>query len=394
VTIASASDFEAAARRRLPRMLYDYIAGGACDETTLRRNRDDFARLVLHQRAMPGFDAVDLTTRTLGQALSMPILLGPVGIAGLFARRGEAQAARAAAAAGTAFCLSSVGVCDVAEVRRAAPAPWFQLYLQEDPGHSAGLIALAREAGCPVLVLTVDAAVPGVRHRDARSGMGRPMSARTILDGLAHPAWLWDVWVRGRPHALGSLSRATGAARPRPIGPAAVKRALDWADLDWVRRHWDGPIMLKGILHPDDARTAVRAGADALVVSNHGGRQLDGASSTIAMVPAIVDAVGGAVDVFVDGGIRSGTDVLRALACGARACLLGRAWAFALAAAGQAGVAALLDGLRRELSTAMILAGCPSVAQAGAHLLREGAEHAPRPADPWRDAPRTDGPAV
>jgi len=171
-------------------MLYDYIAGGAGGETTLRRNREDFERLVLRQRVMSGFDAADLTTRALGQSLSMPILLGPVAIAGMFARCGEAQAARAPSAAGTAFCLSSVGVCDVAEVRRRAPAPWFQLYLQEDPGHSARLIALAEDAGCPVLVLTVDAAVPGIRHRDARSGLGRLMSARTVVDGLAHPAWL------------------------------------------------------------------------------------------------------------------------------------------------------------------------------------------------------------
>lgn len=193
MAIASVADFEAAARRRLPPMLYDYIAGGACEETTLQRNRSDFEQFVLHQRAMAGFDTVDLLTRAFGQSLSMPIVLGPVGIAGMFARRAEVQAARAAIAADIPFCLSSVGVCDVAEVAHSAAAPWFQLYLLRDRSHSANLIAQAKEAGSKVLVLTVDASVPGVRYRDMRSGMGKGMSVRTVLDGLAHPGWLWDV---------------------------------------------------------------------------------------------------------------------------------------------------------------------------------------------------------
>jgi L-lactate dehydrogenase (cytochrome) len=368
MVIASVDDFEPAARRRLPNMLYQYIAGGAGGESTLRRNRRDLADFALHQRAMVGFDAADLAIETLGERLSMPIVLGPVGIAGMFARRGEVQAAQAAADAGTPFCLSSVGICDAAEVARAAAPPWFQLYLLRDRDRSASLIAQAKHAGCKVLVLTVDAAVPGVRHRDTRSGMGKPIGPRTALDGLAHPGWLWDVWVRGRPHTLGSVSKAIQA--PQPIGPAEVKRDPDWRDLEWVRGQWGGPIIVKGILHPDDARIATRAGANGLVVSNHGGRQLDGAPSTIAMLRPILEAVDDQADVFIDGGIRSGADVLAAVACGARACFVGRPWAFALAAGGQAGVRLMLEILRRELSTVMILTGCRSITSVGPHLLQ------------------------
>jgi len=379
MTPASVADFRELARRRLPPLLFDYIDGGAYAEATLAANVADFGRVALRQRVMRDMSSLDLSVTSLGQDWGLPVGLSPVGMAGMYGRRGEVQAARAANAAGIPFCLSTVGVCSVEEVAKAAAPPWFQLYMIRDRGYVRALLDRVRAAGCPVLVLTVDLPVPGARYRDLRSGLsGRPDLAgrlRRAWQGATHPAWLWDVWLHGRPHLFGNVSQAIPEARGVDdfwgwIGQN-FDRTVTWADLDWVRRTWDRPIVVKGVLDPDDARDAVRAGADGIVVSNHGGRQLDSAFSSIRALPRIVDAVGGELEVYLDGGVRSGLDVLKALALGARACFVGRPWAYALGAGGGARLDRLLAMLRSELEAAMVLTGCTSVRGADGRLLEQ-----------------------
>ena len=369
MTLASFEDYRAAARRRLPRVLFDYIDGGAYAEHTLARNVDDLQAIVLQQRVMKDVAKIDMTLELFGQPLSAPILLAPVGLTGMYARRGEAQAARAAKAAGLPFCLSTVGLCAIDEVAKAAAPPWFQLYVMKDRGHMRELLHQAKAAGCPVLVLTVDLQTPGTRYRDVRSGMtGRGGLAAKIsqgFDGLTHPAWFWDVYLHGRPHRFGNLTSAIPAARSLTdfwnwIG-ANFDASMTWKDLEMIREIWTGPIVIKGVLHVDDAREAVKCGADGIVVSNHGGRQLDGAISSIAALPAIADAVGDQTAVLMDGGVHSGLDVVKALSLGARACLIGRAWAFALGAGGEAKVTQTLARMKAELRTAMMLTGCTTL---------------------------------
>lgn len=374
------ADFRMRARRRLPPLLFDYIDGGADAERTLARNTADFEALSLNQRVLRDVSAPVTGVELFGQALSMPVALGPVGLAGMFARRGEVQAARAAEAAGVPFCLSTVSICDIREVAGAIAAPiWFQLYMVKDRGHMRVLLERAAEAGARVLVFTVDVPVPGLRRRDFRTGMAGQPSIGSGLhrawQGLSHPGWLVDVFVKGRPHDFGNLVEAVVQGDGRSVADiqAWISNNFDptvtWDDLAWVRQHWKGPIVLKGILDPRDAASAVEVGADGIIVSNHGGRQLDGVLSGIAALPAIVDAVGDRLPVLMDGGVRSGADVLKAMALGARACLLGRAWAYALGADGGRGVADMLAILRRELTTAMQLSGCTDVRQASRDML-------------------------
>ena len=372
---ACVADYRQAARRRLPKVLFDYIDGGSYAETTLAANIDDLRAITLRQRVLRDVSHLSLATEVFGQSLSMPVVLGPIGIGGMYARRGEAQAARAAKAAGVPFSLSALGICAIDEVARAAAPPWFQLYMIRDRGFMADLLAAAREAGSPVLLFTVDLPVPGARYRDARNGMtsARPAArVRHALDGLAHPSWLWDVQLRGRPHSLGNFAAAADLKSLTQYW-AWIGRNFDpsltWKDIDWVRERWPGPIVLKGILDAEDAREARRCGVDGVVVSNHGGRQLDGAPSSIAALPSIAEAVGGDLTVLMDGGVRSGLDVLKALALGAKACLIGRAWAYALGARGEAGVAHMLAILRQELRVAMSLTGCVDARAAGRELL-------------------------
>jgi len=374
---ASVADYRERARRRLPNIFFEYIDGGSYAETTLARNVGDLQAIALRQRVMRDMSTLDMAVETLGRRLSMPIALAPVGLAGMYARRGEAQAARAAAQAGVAFCLSTVGVCSVEEVAATGTPPWFQLYMLKDRGYMRALIERAKAVGCPVLVFTVDLPLTATRYRDLRSGFsgasGLSGAVNTAWDGATHPAWLWDVWARGRPHSLGSIAGAVG---PQGHGGdffawigANFDRSVTWKDLDWVREVWDGPIVIKGVLDPEDARDAVSAGAQGLIVSNHGGRQLDGVRSSISALPGIVETVGGQVEIYMDGGIRSGLDVLKAVALGAKACLIGRAWAYALGAGGERQVAAMLETLRAELAVAMILTGCESLRDAGPGLL-------------------------
>jgi len=374
---ASISDYRAIAQRRLPRVLFEYIDGGSYEEVTLRRNVADLASLALRQRVMRDMSALDIAVETLGQKLSMPVALAPVGMAGMYARRGETQAARAAADAGVPFCLSTVGICSVEEVARTGAAPWFQLYVLRDRGYMRELLRRAKAAGSPVLLLTVDLPVPGARYRDIRSGFRGlkplPDFINRSRDGLTHPLWLWDVWLHGRPHSLGSI---TGAMRDGHEVSDFLSwiadnfdRSITWKDLEWIRAEWDGPLVIKGVLDPLDAREAVKAGAQGIVVSNHGGRQLDGVRSSISALPSVVDAVGADLEVYLDSGVRSGLDVLKALALGAKACFIGRAWAYALGAGGQAAVSRMLATLRSELEVAMALTGCKSTGEAGRAML-------------------------
>jgi L-lactate dehydrogenase (cytochrome) len=375
----SFEDYRDAAKHRLPTVLYDYVDGGSYAEVTIKRNTADFAALTLRQRVMRDMSAVRLSSELFGQSLAHPVILGPVGFAGMLSRRGEIKAARAAAAAGVPFCLSTVSICSIEDVCAAVKTPpWFQLYMIKDRGFVRELLSRARSAGCPVLVLTVDLPTPGARYRDLRSGMMAQQTGlgkmRQLVDGLSHPRWLYDVFVQGQPHTFGNLTAVTGKTKTFSEAWDWIRNNFDvsvtWADLEYIRSNWSGPIVVKGILDPEDAKEAARAGADGIIVSNHGGRQLDGVESSVRVLPRVAEAVGDSLTILMDGGVRSGLDVLKALALGAKGCLLGKSWAFALAAGGERGVLRLLGTLRDELRVAMILTGCSDVRAAGPDLLQ------------------------
>ncbi len=375
VIIASTADFRHAARRRLPRFLFDYIDGAAYDERTCRRNVEDLAGITLRQRVLVDVSKVSLTTEFFGQRHTLPIALGPVGLSGMYARRGEAQAKRAAANKGIPMCLSTLSVCSLEEVAAASNAPpWLQLYVIRDRKFMLEMIDRAKAAGCGALVFTVDMPVAGARYRDPHSGMSGPnAAARRFLQATMHPSWAWDVGLLGRPHNLGNLASVLGDKSGIDDYMGWIGRNFDpsicWRDLEFIRDHWKGPLMIKGILDPGDALEAAKLGADGIIVSNHGGRQLDGVSSTALALPAIADAVRDRMTVFVDGGVRSGLDVVRMLALGAHGVFLGRAWAYALAAQGGAGVAKLLDIMESEMRVAMALTGSTDVGKLGPDIL-------------------------
>ncbi|HWS79341.1 MAG TPA: L-lactate dehydrogenase, partial [Thermomonas sp.] len=330
----------------------------------------DFATLRLRQRVLVDVADVDTSTTLAGSPCRLPLALAPLGLAGMMARRGEAQAARAACAAGVPFTLSTVGICPLEEVQAACPAPpWFQLYMLRDRGVVEALLQRAWASGCRTLLFTVDLPLAGMRHRDTRHGLGAPgLQPRLHKAGqvLARPRWLWDVALRGKPLRFGCLAEQVPGARDLDAFKAWVDAQFDpgvtWRDIEWLRERWPGRLLLKGIMEADDARAAVTVGADGIVVSNHGGRQLDSVASTIRSLPAIVQAVGSQTEVLLDGGVRSGTDIFKALALGAHGVLIGRPWAWALAGAGEAGVVALLACLQRELHATMSLAGVTRVA--------------------------------
>jgi L-lactate dehydrogenase (cytochrome) len=361
--ISSASDYREAARRRLPRFLFDYIDGGANAEHTLRANVADLEGVELRQRVLKNVENLDLTTELFGEKLAMPVMLSPVGLTGMYARRGEVQAARACAARGVPFIQSTVSVCSIEEISAAVAKPiWFQLYVLKDRGFMKNALERAMAAGITKLVFTVDMPTPGSRYRDAHSGMSGPFAAqRRILQAMTHPFWAFDVGVMGKPHDLGNVSKylgkATGLADYVGWLGANFDPSIGWADLEWIRDFWKGDIVIKGILDVEDAREAVKFGASGIVVSNHGGRQLDGVPSSARALPKIADAVGSDLTVLVDGGVRSGLDVVRMLALGARGVLLGRAPTYALAAEGQRGVENLLDIFAKEMRVAMTLTG-------------------------------------
>lgn len=367
---ARIADYRALSHRRVPRFLFDYTDGGSYSETTLAANERDLAGIALDQRVLVDVSRIDTAVTLLGQRLAMPVILAPVGLGGLHARRGEVQAAKAARDAGVPFTLSTVSVCPLAEVTAGAGVPpWFQLYLVRDRGATEAMIDLAKAQGCPALVLTVDLPTPGARYRDVRSSLaGAPGLAGWLhraAQVAARPRWALDVGLLGGPVAMGNLTGLVGAKAPLSDYLGWIARnfdaSADWDRLAWVRSRWPGPLIVKGILHPDDAALAVSHGADAIVVSNHGGRQLDGAISAVRALPAIQDRLGGAVPVLADGGVRSGLDVLRFISLGASAVLVGRPWVWGLGARGQAGVAHVLQLLKAELETAMALTGRTAV---------------------------------
>lgn len=375
---ASVGDYRELARRRLPPFLFEYIDGGSYAEATLRRNVADLEAIALRQRVLRDVSGIDLSTTLFGQKLELPVALAPVGLAGLNARRGEVQAVRAAQAEGVPFCLSTVSACPLREVVAAARQPiWFQLYVMRDRGFMREMIAQAREAKCSALLFTVDMPVPGSRYRDIRSGLaGAPGLAgalRRAWQGATHPRWAWDVAVRGRPLALGNvaplLGRNTGIEDFFAWMRGNFDPSITWKDLEAIRAEWQGPLLIKGILDADDARSAADLGVDGIVVSNHGGRQLDGVPSAARALPAIADAVGSRLAVLADGGVRSGLDVLRLLALGARTVLVGRPWAWALGAAGGTGVRHVLQVMKAEMRVAMALTGCTRVADIGRDVL-------------------------
>jgi L-lactate dehydrogenase (cytochrome) len=366
-------DYRLLARRRLPRLLFEYIDGGALTESAKTRNTDAFRGVYLRQRVLTGVEQVRLKTDVLGTELSMPVALAPIGMSGMFSRRGEVSGAKAARDAGTIATLSTMSICDLREVVGAAGPVWFQLYLLRDRDYMKLLLQRAWDLGCRVLFFTVDVPVPGERLREHRQGLaggtGLMDEARRALDGLAHPGWLLDVWLMGRPHAFGNVAEAYSGTGGFGGFWTWVKEALQVSltpeDIAWVRANWAGKLVIKGVLDSDDARMAVEAGADGVVVSNHGGRQLDSAHSGVVALPRIVEAIGDQAEVLMDGGVRSGEDVVKAMALGARACLIGRPWAFALAARGEAGVAHVLQLFRKQMTTTMVLAGCDDVRKIG-----------------------------
>jgi L-lactate dehydrogenase (cytochrome) len=374
---AAVLDYRELARRRLPRFLFEYIDGGSYAEVTLRRNVADLETVALRQRVLRDVSNLDLSAELFGTKVAMPIVLAPIGIAGLNARRGEVQAARAAERAGIPFCLSTVSACSLAEVVRGVTRPlWFQLYMIRDRAFMRELLAQAANH-CSALVFTVDMPVPGSRYRDVRSGLadapGLLGTLRRVGQGLLHPRWAWDVGLNGRPHTLGNLASVMGGDSALADFFAWTRRNFDpsvtWKDIDWVRQHWQGPLIIKGILDVSDARLAADIGANGIVVSNHGGRQLDGTPSTARALPAIATAVGDRLTVLADGGVRSGLDVVRMLALGAKGVLLGRAWVYALAGGGEAGVSHVLSLIEAEMRVAMSLTGCTRVADISSEIL-------------------------
>ncbi|MCG5237240.1 FMN-dependent L-lactate dehydrogenase LldD [Xanthobacter oligotrophicus] len=365
--ISSSSDYREAARRRLPPFLFHYIDGGAYAEATLRRNVEDLSDLALRQRVLKSVGEVDLATTLFDQPLAMPVGLAPIGLCGMFARRGEVQAAQAATKKGIPFTLSTVSVCPIEEVQSQVGKPiWFQLYVLKDRGFMQNALERAWAAGIRTLVFTVDMPVPGARYRDAHSGMSGPNAAfRRMAQAVLHPFWAYDVGLMGTPHDLGNVSayRKEKTSLEDYVGWLGnnFDPSIGWKDLEWIREFWKGPMIIKGILDPEDARDAVRFGADGIIVSNHGGRQLDGVLSSARAMPAIADAVKGEMTLLADSGIRSGLDVVRMLAQGADGVLLGRAFVYALAAAGGAGVENLLDIIAKEMRVAMTLTGARAI---------------------------------
>ena len=378
VAPATIGDYRELARRRLPRQLFDYIDGGAYEESTLRANVSDLEAIKLRQRVMVDVETRTQATTVLGQPLSTPVILAPVGLGGMFAPRAEVQAIRAATAAGVPFVESTVSICGLDEVAGASSRPpWFQLYVMKDRSFAEGLLQKAASVNAPVVVLTVDLPVVGARFRDTRNAMTGEASGlaklRSGLDIASHPRWVKEVAVGGKPLVFGNLEEAVPGART----PAAFRRWVDhqfdpsvtWDDIAWVRQHWAGKVLVKGVLDVEDARRAADAGVDGLVVSNHGGRQLDAVPSTVAALPAIAEAVGDQLEVLVDGGVRSGLDVVKFLALGARACLIGRAWAWAVAARGEAGAAHVLEVIQSDIDVALGLTGTTDIANLDRSIL-------------------------
>lgn len=367
----TSDDYRAIAERKLPRFLFDYVDGGAYSEVTLGRNVSDFASIIPQQRVMRDVSQITTASEISGTPCAMPVALAPVGMGGMLARRAEVQAKRAADNAGVPFTLSTVSICSMEEVAAVSDKPfWFQLYMLRDRGIVKELLDRAWGLGVRTLVFTVDLAVVGERYRDTRNGIAGGTNAwgklrAGPLSYLSHPSWVYDVGVKGKPHTFGNLAAyvpaATAPTQYREWVGSQFDASVTWNDIEWLRSIWKGKLTIKGVLSAADATSAVDAGADAIVVSNHGGRQLDGVSSSISALPAIANQIADRVDILMDGGVRSGLDVFRARALGASGVMIGRPWAYAIGAKGQTGVANLLAAFQREMQVAMALCGVTNV---------------------------------
>jgi len=372
-------DYRALAEKRLPRLFFDYVDGGAYDERTLKRNVSDFQNLELKQRVMRDVSKLETDIELFGQTWTLPVALAPIGMAGMMARRAEVQAKRAADSFGIPFCLSTVGICSLEEVAAVSDKPfWFQLYMLKDRGAVQEILQRAKRVGVKTLIFTVDLPIVGARYRDVRNGLAGGMNAwgrlrSGLLSYLSHPKWLVDVGIKGKPHIFGNLADYV----PKATTPADFKEWVDgqfdpsvtWKDIDWLRSIWDGNLVIKGVLSPQDAKDAAQTGADGIIVSNHGGRQLDGVSSSIQMLPRIKEHVGDNVTLLLDGGVRNGQDVVKALALGAKATLIGRPWVYAVAARGEDGVQALLGTFKNGMDVSMALTGAPNISDLSPDIL-------------------------
>ncbi|MBO9665000.1 alpha-hydroxy acid oxidase [Dokdonella sp.] len=374
-TITNIRDLRERAERRVPRAFFDYDDRGSYDEITLRDNVQALEAIRLRQRVMIDVDRRSLATSIVGEAAALPLALAPTGLTGLTRGSGEILAARAAAAAGIPFCLSTMSICSIEQVRAAVPTPfWFQIYVMRDRGFTRSLIQRARDAQCSALMLTVDLQIQGQRHREIKNGMTVPPRLRlaNLFDILGKPAWIWRV-LTAPSRSFGNLDgRVAGADGLSTLAQWIANQfdpTLTWDDIGWIRELWPGKLILKGVLDADDARQAARAGVDAIVVSNHGGRQLDGAIASVTALPRIVDAVGDRLEVLFDGGILSGQSLLKALALGARAGLIGKAFLYGLGADGEAGVAQAIAIIRRELDVSLALTGRTDVRRVDRSIL-------------------------
>jgi L-lactate dehydrogenase (cytochrome) len=366
-TMTCIDDLRQAAQRRVPRQFFEYADGGSYAEQTLHANRADLEKIRFRQRILVDVSHRSTATTILGEPVSLPLALAPVGLCGMQHGNGEILACRAAQAAGIPFTLSTMSICSIEDVAASVDKPfWFQLYVMKDRGFVKALIERAAAAKCGALVLTVDLQILGQRHRDIKNGMTVPpeWTVGKIIDMATKPAWLRSVALAKRRTFGNLVGHIRGMDDVNSLSKwiaGQFDETLNWKDVEWIAGLWGGKLILKGILDVDDAREAVKTGAAALVVSNHGGRQLDGAPSSIAALPAIAEAVGSSIEVLFDGGIRSGQDVLRAIALGAHACLSGRAYIYGLGAGGEAGVARAIEIIRNELNVSMALTGINSI---------------------------------
>jgi L-lactate dehydrogenase (cytochrome) len=363
----SIEDLRRRARRNVPKMFFDYADAGSYNQETLRANRSDFEKLKLRQRVLMNVDQRSTATTILGEPVPMPLALGPIGLGGMMYGDGEIMACRAAQAAGIPYTLSTMSINSIEDVAAAVKKPfWFQLYVMRDRGFIRELIARAAAAKCSALMLTVDLQVLGQRHSDVRNGLTVPpeLKIRNLVDIATKPAWAFSI-LMGRRRTFGNLAgHVKGMENINSLAEWTASQfdpTLSWKDVEWVKSLWPGKLILKGILDVDDAKIAVTTGADAISVSNHGGRQLDGAPSAISALPRVVDAVGSEIEVMFDSGVRTGADMMRALALGARSCIVGRSYIYGLGAGGQAGVAHAIEILRKELDVTMALCGVSSI---------------------------------
>ncbi|WP_431484234.1 alpha-hydroxy acid oxidase [Pseudomonas solani] len=377
-TITCVEDLRALARQRVPRMFYDYVDAGSWTETTYRENQADFARIKLRQRVGRDIEHRSLATRMLGVDMAMPLAIAPTGLAGMLHADGEILAARAAARAGIRYTLSTVSICSLEDIADAVGAPfWFQLYVMRDRGFVGSLIDRAKAAGCDALVLTLDLPLSGQRHKDLKNGLSTPprLTAANLLDILCKPRWAAGM-LRTRRHHFGNvMGHVKGVDDLHRLAAWTLEQfdpSFSWSDIAWIKQRWGGKLVLKGILDAEDALIAASLGADALVVSNHGGRQLDGAPSSISALPAIAEAVGEQAEVWLDGGIRSGQDVIKSLALGARAALIGRAHLYGLGALGEEGVDKVLEIIGREMDLTLALCGYQDVRELDHRILVPG----------------------